>query len=228
MEGPWTRFPRATLGTCEPDVGGWIVHPIETISAVGYLVVAVWLWRQYGRMDQDLPVRYLPALLASAGLGSLLFHASYAAPFQALDLAALAPLTGFLLATALVRRYPTLEPRLYQVVAILAIGGALLPFIMLWLGFVGVGVQTGLVIVLAVAHDSPAEARVPLRRAVQLVLAGGALLTLDHAGIGCVGGTLAHIVQPHALWHLFSAAACFYFYRYERRTGVPAPRASAR
>ena len=219
MDGPWAGYQRATVATCEPDVAGWFVHPVETLSAVAYLIAALWLWRQYGRTDRDLRVRHLPALVAIAGLGSVVFHASYAAAFQTLDLAAIAPLAGFLLGSTLVARYPALQPRFGPLVTVLAIGGTLAPFVSLGLGFAGLGVVTALVIVVAVGRDVPTGARVPRRRAVTFVLAGGVLLALDHAGFGCVEGSLAHVVQPHALWHVLSAVACVHFYRYERVIG---------
>ena len=216
MTEPWASFARATIGTCEPDVAGWVVHPVETISAFAYLAAAVWLWWRYSETDRVLTVRHLPALLATTCLGAVLFHASYAAPFQTLDVAAIAPLVGFLLGLTLVRRYPELAPRFGLVVAVLAVVGALLPVVVLWLGFAGLGLAIGVVIVLTLGRDAPKPARAHLGRAIQLVLAGLALLALDHAGIGCVRGAFAHLIQPHALWHVLSATASVCFYSYER------------
>ena len=104
MAGPWDCFQRAALETCEPDVAGWVVHPAETLSALAYLVVAFAVWRCSHHEDQQLPVRHLPGILIVVGLGSMLFHASFAAAFHALDLSAIFLFTGYMLAAMLIHR----------------------------------------------------------------------------------------------------------------------------
>ena len=212
---PWDRFSRASLNTCEPDVCGWMVHPAESASAFGYLFVAYFLWRRYGREDVLLPVRHFPALIALAGFGSIVFHSSFAAPFQALDLSAISPLMGYLFAATLVHsrrgraRYFTL------MVVGLAVSGALLPFVSLWLGFAGLAMQ-GVLVVGGFFRVAAGELRSNVQWMSTLLVSGAILLVLDHAQIGCVRGSLAHVIQPHVVWHVLSAASCFYLYKTER------------
>ena len=97
---PWSGLARATIDTCEPDLAGWIVHPIETISTLAYLFVAARLWRSYDFRDRTLPARWLPVIVSLVGGASLLFHASFRAWFQVIDLATICLFTGYMLATA--------------------------------------------------------------------------------------------------------------------------------
>ena len=218
MACPWDRFPRATLGTCEPDVCGWVVHPAETASVLAYFLVAAVLWRRYRDIDQVRAARYLPPLIAVAGTGALFFHASMAAPFQTLDLAAIYPFAALLVGATLANRYPRVERSFPLVVASIAVGGSALPFLALWLGFAGLALQTIVVATVGLrGRGGPAE---DLRRAFGLLVPGAILLVLDHGHVGCVSGPLQHVIQPHAAWHALSALSFVYLYRYARGLGV--------
>ena len=215
MRGPWDALERAALDTCEPDVSGWLVHPVETLTALAYLVVALVIWRRYREPDQQLPARHLPAILAVIGLGAALFHASFAALFHPLDLAVIYPFTGYMLAAMLVHR-GHLERRNFGRAFLLAgVGCGVLPFIHLWLGFGGLTVEALAVLwmgrIVARGGDHAAA-----RTALRLLLPGVALLVLDHGAVGCLRGPLEHALQPHAVWHVLSAASFYFFYRAER------------
>jgi hypothetical protein len=211
----WDRLLRASLNTCEPDMCGWMVHPAESASAFGYLVVAFLLWRRYGREDVLLPVRYFPALIALAGFGSIVFHSSFAAAFQALDLSAISPLMGYLVAATLVHRQPGLV-RFFTLMAVgLAVGGGLLPFIALWLGFAALTMKAVLVIA-GLVSVTEGKLRSNVQWVLALLVSGVILLVLDHNQIGCVRGSLANVIQPHVVWHILSAVSCVYLYQTER------------
>ena len=213
---PWGTLPRATLDTCEPDVAGWIVHPAETASALAYLGVALIVWLRYRRADRWLPVRFLPAIVCSIGVMSLLFHASFRAPFQALDLAVIPLFTGYVLAASLLHRRRIAPPMLPRMVLTFVAIGVVATLIHIGLGFAMVTGQAAAVLWMW-RGSWLGDAQRDARRATGLLLAGAALLGLDHAGIGCPGEVLEHLVPPHAVWHLLSATSVWYFYRSERR-----------
>ena len=215
MRGPWDALERATLDTCEPDVAGWLVHPVETVSALVYLAVALVIWRGYGDPDRRLHARHLPAILAVIGFGAALFHASFAAIFHALDLAVIYLFAGYMLAAMLVHRGHLGRPNFARVFLLAGVGGGLLPFIHVWVGFGGLALET-LVVLWMGRIAIPDADHAAYRTAVRLLLPGVALLMLDHGGIGCVRGPLEHAVQPHAVWHVLSAASFYFLYRYER------------
>ena len=213
---PWDALGRATLDTCEPDVAGWIVHPAETVSALAYVGVALTLWLRYRQVDRWLGVRFLPAIAGVIGAVSLFFHASFAAPFQTLDLAVIPLFTGYMLAASLVHRRRVEQRSFRRVFLTSAAVGVAAPQIHLGLGFAMVTAQAAAVLWL---WRGPwiGDARTDARAATWLLLPGALLLALDHAGIGCLGDGLEHLVQPHAVWHLVSAASVWFFYRAERQ-----------
>lgn len=216
--GPWSALERAAFDTCEPDVAGWITHPGETVSALAGLVAAAVAWRAVRHLPRDRPARLLPAILALLSVISMLFHASFAAIFQQIDLAAIPLFTGLLLATALVHRGHATRARWPALFAVFAGGGALLPFIATVTGYVAVAAQVTALLWLwrRLAQTRPAI-RADLRRTAGLLFPAAALLALGHAGIACVGpgSAWAHVLQPHIAWHLAAAGACVFIARIE-------------
>lgn len=216
--GPWSVLERAAFDTCEPDVAGWLVHPGETVSALAYFLAAAIIWRQTGPRATDSPARRLPVILGLVGTAALLFHASVAALFQRLDLATIPLLTGLLLASALVHGGHAVPERRRALWLAFAGGGAVAPFVLTMLGYVMVTLQAASLLWLwrKLARRTPAI-RGDLRAVAVLLLPSAALLGLGHAGIACVGAGSAwtHVVQPHIVWHLASAAACVYVGRVE-------------
>jgi hypothetical protein len=213
---PWGALPRATLDTCEPDVAGWIVHPAETVSALAYVAVGLIVWLKYRRADARLPVRFLPAIVVSIGAASLLFHASFRALFQTLDLAVIPLFTGYLLAASLVHRRYIDPPSLLRVVLVCVTVGVAAPLLHIGLGFAVVAAQAAAVLWMWRGRWL-GDALPDARWATLFLLPGATLLGLDHAGIGCLGADLVHLVQPHAVWHLLSATSVLYVYRAERQ-----------
>ncbi len=217
--GPWNTLERAAYDTCEPDVAALLAHPGETLSGLAGLVAAAVVWHEFHRAPARGPARFLPAILALLSAASMLFHATFAAVFQQLDLAAIPLLTGLLLAAALVHRGHASRDRWPALFALFAGGGAVLPFIATAAGYVAVTAQALALLWLwrALARTHPAI-RADLRRTVGLLFPAAALLALDHAGIACTspGSAWAHVLQPHIAWHLAAAAACVFIARIER------------
>ena len=216
--GPWSALERAAYDTCEPDVAALLAHPGETLSGLAILAAAVVSWHEVHRSRAAGPARFLPALLALVAAASMLFHATFAAAFQRLDLAAIPLLTGLLLAAALVHAGYAPRDRWPALFAVLAGGGAVLPFIATAAGYVVVTAQAAALLRLwwKLSRTRPAI-RADLRRTVVLLLPAAALLALGHAGIACTGpgSAWAHVVQPHIAWHLAAAVACVFIVRIE-------------
>ncbi len=216
--GPWSALERAAYDTCEPDVHGLLTHPGETLSALAGLAAAVVVWHRLHRRPADGPARFLPAVLALLSTASMIFHATFAAVFQQLDLAAIPLFTGLLLAAALVHRGHATHRQWPALFALFAGTGAVLPFLATAAGYAVVTAQAVALLWLwrELARTHPAI-RVDLRRTAGLLLPAAALLALGHAGIACVaaGSLWAHVLQPHIAWHLAAAAACVFIARIE-------------
>lgn len=216
--GPWSALERAAYDTCEPDLAGLLTHPGETLSGLAGLAAAVVVWHAVHRLRAGGPARFLPPILALLAAASMLFHASFAALFQQLDLAAIPLFTSLLLAAALVHGGYAARDRWPALFALFAGGGAVLPFIATASGYAVVAAQSVALLWLwwRLARGQPAI-RPDLYWTVGLLLPAAALLALGHAGIACVGAgsPWAHVVQPHIAWHLASAAACVFIARVE-------------
>ena len=216
--GPWSEFERAAYETCEPDLTGLLTHPGETLSGLAVLAAAVVSWHEVHRWRAGGPARFLPAAVALLGAASMLFHASFAAVFQQLDLAAISLFTGLLLAAALVHGDYVARDRWPVLFALFSGSGAVVPFIATAAGYAVVTAQAAGLLWLwwKLARTQPAI-RPNLRRATGLLLPAAAVLAAGHAGVACVGdgSPWAHVVQPHIAWHLASAAACVFIVRVE-------------
>ena len=216
--GPWSALERAAFDTCEPDVAGWLTHPGETVSALAYLVAAAMVWRVARPVAAGRPVRRLPAVLALVGTVAVLFHASFAAVFQRLDLAAIPLFTGLLLASALVHGGRAAADRRPLLWGAFAGVGTVAPFVYTALGYAVVTLQAATLLWLwrKLAHRTPAIGA-DLRAVAALLLPAAALLGVGHSGVACVGAgsTWAHVIQPHIVWHVASAAACVFVARVE-------------
>ncbi len=217
--GPWGALERAAYDTCEPDAAGLLTHPGETLSALAGLAAAVVVRRQLHRRPAAGPARYVPAALALLSAASLLFHATFAAVFQRLDLAAIPLFTGLLLAAALVHRGSLPRARWPAAFALFAGVGAAAPFVATAAGYAVVTAQAAALLWLwrGLARTHPLI-RADLRWTAGLLLPAAALLALGHAGVACVpaGSPWAHVAQPHVAWHLAAAAAAVFMARIER------------
>ena len=216
--GPWSALERAAYDTCEPDVHGLLTHPGETLSGLAGLAAAVVVWHRIHRLGAAGPARFLPPVLALLAAAAMLFHASFAAVFQQLDLAAIPLLTGLLLATALVHGGHAPRDRWPAFFVLFAGTGAVAPFIATGAGYAVVTAQAVALLGLwrKLARTHPAI-RTDLRRTAGLLLPAAALLALGHAGIACVAAPSrwTHVVQPHIAWHLAAAVACVFIARIE-------------
>jgi hypothetical protein len=212
---PWDAFPRADYSGCEPDLCAWIVHPAETWSNVAAIAVACVLVARYRALDRDLQVRWFPFVILGIGIASAAFHASMVHWFQALDLTAISLFTGFLLAANLCHAGLIKHDRFAGWFFLFAAGGGALGTVDARLGYFALALQ-GASILWSYSRIPARGLRSDLVAAIALTQVGAAALWLDHAGIACTQGPLAHVVQPHSFWHLMSALSLVFFYRYQR------------
>ena len=211
---PWKEFTPALFETCEPTLDGWIAHPAEATSALAYLVVAVLLWRQFGYRDRTLFVRYLPLALGIIGVTSILFHVSYTELFQVIDVAAIPLFMGYICAATIVHRRQLDVSTILRLFWFITVISVLLITTNLAVGF-AIVITQGCAILWFWWTNPFTRENTDARRAILLLVFGAILLGLDHAAIGCVSGSNAHLVQPHSVWHLLSAASGYFFYRAE-------------
>ncbi|MEE2636895.1 MAG: hypothetical protein VYE68_06640 [Acidobacteriota bacterium] len=223
---PWDALSRTWLHTCEPDHAGWILHPLETASSVAFVVVALAIWHDTRTTRHEHNARSLAPIVGCIGVASALFHASLRTLFHIVDVAAIGPLTAYFVTAVFIHRGRVSPGSHWRVAIPLALVGVAAPVVHLGLGFVTIAAQ-GLVVLWLWPRGGPRQVagRRPdtktaigdIPRAAGYLLPGVFLLALDHGGIGCLRGAFAHVVQPHAVWHVLSAMGLWHLYRAECR-----------
>tara|TARA_B100000686_G_C16659577_1_gene900154 strand:- start:760 stop:1260 length:501 start_codon:yes stop_codon:yes gene_type:complete len=152
--------------------------------------------------------------LGIIGVTSILFHVSYTELFQVIDVAAIPLFMGYICAATFVHCQQANVSTFLRLFWFITGISVLLVTTNLALGFASVITQ-GCVIIWFWWTKPFTRDNTDARRAILLLVFGAMLLGLDHAAIGCVSGANAHLVQPHSVWHLLSAASGYYFYRAE-------------
>src|SRR5262245_35539796 len=90
MACPWDGFSPAVQSFCEAPLCGWIVHPAETWSNIGFFVVGCLIfWRARRQGGFSSPATLLGPIALLTGIGSTLFHATGTFFGEALDLSAM-------------------------------------------------------------------------------------------------------------------------------------------
>lgn len=174
------------VADCERILAGAWGQPINALSAAAYLVAAITVWRRSGRA-------WVAAALAATGIGSILFHGPMPIGAQWLHDVTLI----WLLVVVGTEDTPMARWGTWPSLVVLGLVVALLPASVVPLGAVaGIG----------------AVASVLARDRSRRVLAAVGLLALGVAAarLGATGGPWCDpgsLVQPHAAWHLLSAAA---------------------
>jgi hypothetical protein len=217
MEGscPWASFVPANDVGCEAGVCGWIVHPAEAWSNLAFFAVGGALLVRYARTDRSVPVACMPWIVIAIGVGSFAFHASMVRWLLVADVGAIFLLTAFLLAAHLRHAGLVRPSRVSASALVLLTAGVVLAVVDPRLAYLGVAAQG--VAILCLAWRLPVHGRRrDLVGAIAFNQAAAVCLWLDKGRVGCVGGALAHIVQPHSFWHILSALSLFFVYRYER------------
>jgi len=160
-------------------------------------------------------VAWLPWIVAAIGVGSTAFHASMVHWLHAVDLAAIFLLTGFLLSAHLQRAGWIGARQFPACFLLLASGGAALALVDPWIGTAGIAAQGVAILWLVWRSPTPGPGR-ELVAAIALNQIAALALWLDKGQLLCSRGALAHVVQPHAFWHVLSALSLLFLYRWER------------
>ncbi|MBL9037158.1 MAG: ceramidase domain-containing protein [Archangium sp.] len=214
-ECPWTPVRVATglpnVKWCEETLCGWVSEPANTWTNLAYLVVAAVLF-VVTRRDAEKTLRFWAPAAVLVGLTSLVYHASVTFVLQVLDFWGMYFYFGLVLALNLIRLGVLDKTKLFRVLwpAIAA-----LTALTVVVAKIGLPVQ-GIIVVLLVA-TLVTEVAAFRRRSVP---ASAAYIVLTLA-VFAIAATFSasdasrawcepenHVLlQGHALWHVFSAAA---------------------
>jgi hypothetical protein len=198
-------------GDCERLRDGLVAQPVNTASALAYLLAAAWLARRGARLDAASRRETLAfgLAVAAAGVGSVDFHGPGSPAARWLHDAGLCAAVSFVAVHDLARLAGTRRGVVPAWAAAAGAGGVLLALA----PGAGAAVAGGLGLAVAAGEVAGRGRRAgwsPRRRAVWR--AGVAALAVGAAcwWLGRTGGPLCDPdspLQPHAAWHLLTAAA---------------------
>jgi hypothetical protein len=210
---PWSGYAPATISFCERRLCAWIVEPTGAWSNLGYLLVGIYLFfRASGRG----PLRTVGVAAALIGFGSFAFHATGTRIGEVMDVSSMYLLgaLGGLFALARIRPMNT-----GTLVGLYALTVALSILLLIATGSNGILIFSaqvaltvwGEVYLLRVRREH-ADRRPLLLCGAAFALAF-AIWGLDKSGLVCNPDN--HLFNGHSAWHLLTALAIYFLYRYE-------------
>lgn len=208
----WSEFTPQHYLYCERQLCGWLQQPANTWSNVGYLIASLFILRSKKTVERQ----FFFWSTFSLFIGSTLFHMSGSHLGKILDVGAMLALSMGICALAIQRyfswnRGPTL---------ILFFAGLSLSLLFLYIFDVG-NIPFSLEILIAAVLETKmiCEGRGKLYGRIFffslfLEFLAGIALVLDLTRTWCEPDN--HIINGHAVWHLFSAAAIYTFFRAQK------------
>jgi len=212
---PWENFEQGTVSFCEADLCNWIVHPADTFSNIGYLIVAIVL---FAKTKKQKNLKMLPVSALCVAIGSTLFHATNTFWGEFLDVSSMYLFSSFLIARNLYRLGLNYERVIYWLTVALssttlllnhpiginlftahAVVFVLLELFLAWKKYGHINIFTIL------------EYR-PLVALYGVFIASFILWNLDIRGYGCEPDR--HWFSWHSAWHLLNSWAFYYAYKF--------------
>ena len=193
---------------CEAGVCAWIDEPANTWSNLAYFVVALILFLQR-RPTKSALIRFFPFACLLLGAGSFVYHASVTFVLQVLDFAGMF-LFLFIPLTINLQRMKIISRQVPTYIA-LNIGSLVVLFLLRAAGLkyqsiIAVGIITLLVSEPFAVRASGERGRpVYLLAAVVSISIAATFSVLDITRVFC--DPTDHLIQGHAIWHLFSAVS---------------------
>ncbi|MCC7440613.1 MAG: ceramidase domain-containing protein [Bdellovibrionales bacterium] len=223
---PWAEWSPPNIHWCEENLCSWITTPANTWSNLAYLAVGALLWKWWradraaGKGAQAAALGIFPPAAVAIGLTSFAFHASYTFFFQFFDYVGMYTLFCLLIVLNL-RRSGRVQPSFLVPAYLIGICGmsALVPV----MHAAGIPVQLTIAGLLALILAQELWLRFDGRRkpeyrelwrALGAFGLGFVFTLLDGTRTWCDPSN--HWLQGHALWHVFTALALPFLYRFYR------------
>lgn len=222
-ECPWTPLREwgglPNVKWCEETLCSWIAEPANTWSNLAFIIGAAVLWFIV-RRDAERTLRFWAPATFLVGASSLAYHASVAFVTQVLDFWGMYFFFGLVLLLNLVRMGTLAKTRLFPVLwalitALTAITVVIAKLNLPVQGIVGVLLLGALITeVVATRRSSSAVAHRFLFAGLGLIFVAGLFSAADVSRAWCAPEN--HVLQGHAIWHVFNAAgivAAHFHYR---------------
>jgi hypothetical protein len=219
---PWYELSEAAppnVKWCEENLCSYVTAPANTWSNLGYVLVGVVFW-QLARNSGSKAIRGFGPAALTVGLTSGVYHASYNFYTQLLDFFGMFVFCYLLIVLNLRRMGAIAQERMTRVFwgAVLVSTGLVVVFERLSIPYQSIVLLLILAVVATEALIRRRQRRVYTLRyfygAVGLIAAGAVCSALDVTGVWC--DPKDHLIQGHAIWHLFGAGSllsAFFHYR---------------
>lgn len=216
-ECPWYRFAEIfgapNIKWCEETLCAWISEPANAISNISYIIVSILILK--GARSEWR--RGFAMCVFTMGFFSFIYHLSNFFLSQVLDFVGMFLLFSFLIfynlshlgflknikALLFVTCYTT-----FLTIVLYLMHAVFLPFQLLVI--LNVLIIVGLEIFIARKSDIPKKEMI---LAIISITVAAVFSYLDHSHIWCHSQN--HFVQFHAIWHIFSAVAVWYVFRFQ-------------
>ncbi len=203
---------------CEETLCGWISEPANTWSNVPFLVTAAVLW-WFTRKETSRTERFWPVAAFLVGVSSLVYHASVTFVLQVFDFFGMYCFFALVVLLNLVRLGVVAKQRLF---AVLWASVASLTVLTVVIAKLSLPVQ-GIIVVLLVG-TVVTEAGAFMKQRGQLRWFGSALAFIAVAAVFS-GSDVSrrwcdpsdHLLQGHAIWHVFNAVGIGLAYLHYRQ-----------
>jgi hypothetical protein len=212
---PWSEsqesFGTPNVDWCEPTVCSWISEPANTWSNLGYILVALWLYKKFRR---DLLLRNFSLTVLAMGLLSGVYHATNNAFTQHMDFFGMILFVSYILAFQILRVFKGTMKSFAALFWFLVSANLTL---LICLDFLHIAIQSLLVInavpivllevVVAVVHGRPKPFG-NFAAGLVILIAAQICAQLDLKRIYCHPENVW--LHGHVLWHLLCAVAMIF------------------
>lgn len=211
---PWHQFEQRTVSFCEAPLCGYIVEPANSWSNIGYLIVAILIFRREKKLN------FFAVTSAYLAFGSTAFHATGTFFGEVLDLSAMFLISGTLL-TLNAQKLLGFDNKKSQIFfwSLFAFSIALL-LTFKPLGIAIFSVQSAIYVLseIKLASKRPENFSYKyFKIALSAFAAAFFFWVLDITKILCDPHN--HIFTGHSAWHLLSAVAIYNFYKFQKVPG---------
>lgn len=213
MTCPWSSFDQTTLEFCEENLCAWIKEPVNTVSNLAYIAVGIAIYLRATRERRPL-LRWLGVVSILTGVGSAFYHAS------GIHIAGIADYLGMFLGTGAmtalnVKRWLGWKVRALYMVFIgttlaLIVLSQLAPGSERWIYILAM--PCCLIEAVLFFRDRFKTSYRDYLIAWIFVLLGFFIWWLDISKVVCDPEN--HWMQGHALWHILTAIAFYFFFRF--------------
>jgi hypothetical protein len=209
---PWVSLRQETglpnVKWCEQTLCSWVSEPANTWSNLGFIVVAAFLfWRV--RRDAQRMLRFWAPAAFFVGASSFIYHASITFLTQVFDFWGMYCFFALILLLNLLRMGAVSAARFFPFLWASIFGLTGVTVLVAKLGLPVQGI-IGVLLLAGLATEWVATKRAPgkvshgyLFAALAALAIGAAFSASDASGAWCVPAR--HVVQGHAIWHLFTA-----------------------